>query len=98
MMGGERAKEEHCGNLDGRKPVEGWSRVVAERGKTAFSVACMLYERLFAVQGELAKHGARKAFFSVLCELFILQPGAVCVFLVSVRIESIAKRRNICVL
>jgi hypothetical protein len=51
MMGGEGAKEEHCGNLDGRKPVEGWSRVVVERGKTAFSVACMLYKRLFAVQG-----------------------------------------------
>lgn len=56
-MGGEEAKGRHCRDMEGRKKMEEWkqgemwSNVMAQRRETAFSVACMLYKRLFVVQG-----------------------------------------------
>lgn len=51
MMGGEEAKGGHCGDMEGKKQVEGLGRLVAGRGEIAFSVVCLLYKRLFGGGG-----------------------------------------------
>lgn len=91
-MGGEGARGEHCGDMEGRKQVEWWGRLVAERGETACSVVCLLYKRVFG-GGGTGKHGARQALFSVLHKLLYFIATGLCLP-VSVRIEMIAKRSN----
>lgn len=93
-MGGEEAKGGHCGDLVGRKQggdgATCWPR--GERLRSRWR-ACCTNDCLRYWVGELAKHGVRQAFFSVICELFCFITRGLCLS-VLVRIKTIAKRKN----